>query len=173
MLSGAIMAIPHQEQSNPELCAFVVREHHLPILGLFERIVPMLSSATITHALPNSIAELLPLLFSKLQDECRHLMLRETGIIFPCVQKMSQDANTLCVHEQVLEHIKHTHQLMIQLLQKQRQLLHHYVTQPAWPADVKACINDLFLLETTMLRWIHFEQSALYPQLSTPIKSFR
>ncbi|MNY78034.1 hypothetical protein D3C86_2181220 [compost metagenome] len=60
----------------------------------------------------------------------------------------------------------HTHELLIELLQKMRQLMHHYITHPSWSQSLKSCVNEMFQMETDVLRWIHFEQSSLYPRLT-------
>jgi hypothetical protein len=61
-----------------------------------------------------------------------------------------------------------SHALILQLLQKERQILNNYVTSYKWEASWVSIVNELFHLETMVQRYVHLEQSKLYPLLINP-----
>ncbi|MBW0179099.1 hemerythrin domain-containing protein [Sediminibacterium sp.] len=149
-----------------EICSAIPAAYHTPILGSCGRIRTYLDQHVSIAELPAPVFEIVQLVFQKIEDELTHAFRKETGIVFPYLQQQMGDGKVL-LQPKVLDTMLHTHQVLIELLQKLRQLVHHYVTHPAWPDALKGCINEMFLLETHVLRWIHFEQSVLYPLLNS------
>lgn len=156
--------------SVQDMCNHILTEHHTPILRSCNTIRTYLQQHAPIVELPETVSEIVPLIFQKIEDELTHTFRKETGIIFPRIQQPIA-AKGVLLQPKVLETILSTHQTVIQLLQKLRQLMHNYVTHPNWPVSLRDCINEMFLLETHVLRWIHFEQSSLYPQLNSMSKN--
>lgn len=148
-----------------EICRTIPSTYHIPILDSCSRIRTYLDQHSSIAELPEPVSEIIQLVFQKIEDELTHSFRKETGIVFPYIQQQMGGAKIL-LQPKVVDAMLHTHQILIELLQKLRQLMHHYVTHPNWPDSLKTCINEMFLLETHVLRWIHFEQSTLYPLLN-------
>jgi hypothetical protein len=64
--------------------------------------------------------------------------------------------------------VLHAHQVILQLLQKERQILNNYVTCYHWDPAWAIVVNELFSIETMVHHFIHVEQSKLYPLLINP-----
>ncbi|MFZ6025895.1 MAG: hemerythrin domain-containing protein [Bacteroidota bacterium] len=148
-----------------EICRTIPSTYHMPILDSCGRIRVYLDQHAFIEELSEPVSEIVQLIFQKIEDELSHSFRKETGIIFPYIQQQMVGGKVL-LQPKVVDAMLHTHHVLIELLQKLRQLMHHYVTHPSWPDSLKACINEMFLLETHVLRWIHFEQSVLYPLLN-------
>ncbi len=168
MLSGGDTLFTSQVALDA-LCDHIQEAYHAPIARSCEAIETYFHTHTELPGFSESVSELLPLLFSRLQDECKHLMLKESGIVFPCIRQKALLGETCTVPPAVFEAIKETHQTLINLLQKLRQLLHNYVTQPGWPAEWVGCMQEFFALETSFHRWIYIAQSQLYPRIIKPL----
>lgn len=150
------------------MCDEIVLSHHTPIMTTCKSVSHFLQSNAVIKDLSAENTELLPLLHQKLEDELSNLFLKETGIIFPSVKnKAAQHAATLLAAS-VLDLVLHAHQLILQLLQKERQILNNYVTSYNWDISWTSIVNELFNLEIMVQRYIHFEQSKLYPILINP-----
>lgn len=148
-----------------EICQIIPATYHAPILASCANIRSYLEKHASIDELPAPVSEIVQLVFQKIEDELTHTFKKETGIIFPFIQQqITKDKIT--IQPKVVETMLHTHELLIELLQKMRQLMHHYITHPSWPQSLKSCVNEMFQMETDVLRWIHFEQSSLYPQLT-------
>lgn len=152
-----------------DLCKSIEQRFHTPILKSCKQIDDCLQQHANIAELPLQVVELLQLLFPKLQDELKHVFRKETGIVFPWVEKLQDDPLT-GINPAVIQSLQQTHHVIMQLLQKIRQLLHNYIALPQWPAYLRGCVNDMFLLETRVHRWIHFEQTVLFPHLLKAIK---
>lgn len=150
------------------MCDEIVKSHHTPIMAACKSVSIFLQSNNIIKDLAPKNTELLQLLHQKLEDELLHLFLKESGIIFPSVKiKASQHAATLLATS-VLELVVQAHTLILQLLQKERQILNNYVTSYKWDTSWINIVNELFNLESLVQRYIHLEQSKLYPLLINP-----
>ncbi len=147
-----------------EICRTIPSTYHMPILDSCGRIRMYLDQHASIAELTEPVSEIVQLVFQKIEDELTHSFRKETGIVFPYIQQQMGEEKVL-LQPKVVDTMLHTHQVLIELLQKLRQLMHHYVTHPSWPDSLKNCINEMFLLETHVLRWVHFEQSTLYPLL--------
>ncbi len=156
-------------QEVKELCKSVEGRFHAPILRSCKHISDCLQKHDDIAELPIPVVELLQLLFPKLQDELTHVFLKESGIVFPWVVAWQRDSVTTGINPSVIKSLQQTQHVIMQLLQKIRQLLHNYISHPQWPVYLRSCVNELFLLETRVHRWIHFEQNTLFPHLMKAI----
>jgi iron-sulfur cluster repair protein YtfE (RIC family) len=150
------------------MCDDVVTSHHTPIMAACKSVSNFLQSNLVIKDLSADNTELLQLLHQKLEDELSHLFLKETGIIFPSVKNKLAERAPILLASSVLTLVLHAHQLILQLLQKERQILNNYVTSYKWDASWVSIVNELFNLESMAQRYIHFEQSKLYPLLINP-----
>lgn len=148
-----------------EICKAIPGSYHTPILESCGRIAAYLDQHAFIAELTEPVSEIVQLVFQKIQDELTHSFRKEAGIIFPFIQQQ-QEGGPVLLQPAVIDTMLHTHEVLIELLQKLRWLMHHYVTDPVWPDALKACINEMFMMETSVLRWIHFEQSVFYPMLN-------
>ncbi len=148
-----------------EICRTIPSTYHMPIMDSCGRIRTYLQQHASIGELSEPVSEIVQLVFQKIEDELTHSFRKETGIVFPFIQQQTS-TDQVSLQPKVVDAMLHTHRVLIELLQKLRQLMHHYVTHPSWPDSLKTCINEMFLMETHVLRWIHFEQSTLYPLLT-------
>lgn len=148
-----------------EICRIIPPTYHTPIMESCGKIRAYLQQHASIDELTEPVSEIVQLVFQKIEDELTHSFRKEAGIVFPFIQQQAV-GEKIIIQPKVVETMLHTHRVLIELLQKLRQLMHHFVTHPSWPDTLKTCINEMFLLETHVLRWIHFEQSALYPLLN-------
>jgi iron-sulfur cluster repair protein YtfE (RIC family) len=158
------------------LCVLIQREYHPSINASCRKVEDFLLSSHFGRDLSIPSSELIHLVFMKLADEIRHFFLKESGIIFPAIQKSvkqhkekdhKEKPHAIHLQNPVLETIHQRQQVIVNLLQKLRHLLGDYNIQPDWHKDWKDCVNEMFLLETKIYQWIHIEGSLLYPKLST------
>lgn len=150
------------------MCDDIVSSHHLPIMAACKSVSNFLQTNAVVKDLSPENTELLQLLHQKLEDELTHLFLKETGIIFPSIKnKLAEHAQTLLASS-VLDLVLHAHQVILQLLQKERQILNNYVTCYHWDPAWDSVVNELFSIETMVHHFIHVEQSKLYPLLINP-----
>jgi iron-sulfur cluster repair protein YtfE (RIC family) len=158
-----------QDALTPEgLCNLIQMEYQPEIAASCATIEKYFSLHPYIKELPLSVSELTQLLFGKLNDELKHLFLKETGIVFPCIRKSyhgTENVNGVCLDAKVFETVHNTHQIIIGLTQKIRHLLNNFVVKSNWSKDWKICVNELFLLESKILQWIHVEQNLLYPKV--------
>lgn len=150
------------------MCDDIVTSHHTPIMAACKSVSNFLQSNLVIKDLSADNTELLQLLHQKLEDELSHLFLKETGIIFPSVKNKLAEQAPILLASSVLSLVLHAHQLILQLLQKERQILNNYVTSYKWEASWVSIVNELFNLESMVQRYIQFEQSKLYPLLINP-----
>jgi iron-sulfur cluster repair protein YtfE (RIC family) len=150
------------------MCDDIVTSYHTPIMVACKAVSIFLQSNNIIKDFAPKNTELLQLLHQKLEDELSHLFLKESGIIFPSVKiKAAQHAATLLASS-VLDLVVQSHARILQLLQKERQILNNYVTSNKWDASWINIVNELFNLESLVQRYIHLEQSKIYPLLINP-----
>ncbi len=161
-----------KEALTPEgLCNLIEFKYKQEIEDCCWNITEYLENNPQILELSDSVSELAHLLFSKLNDEIRHLFKKETVIIFPCIkhhyhgtQKMIP---TACMDNVVYRNIQGTHKVILNLLQKLRQVLENYQTEPQWSQDWKSCLDEMFTLENKVFNWIHIEQNLLYPKINS------
>lgn len=164
----------HDALTPEGLCNLILLEYHPDINESCNKVEHYLLCHPHISALSLSASELLQLLFIKLQDEVKSFSLKESGILFPCIKKnyhgTEKISNSHCFDPKIIETIHNTHQVIIGLTQKIRQLLDNYVVKTEWSKEWKSCVNELFLLENKILQWIHVEQNLLYPKVIHGIK---
>ncbi len=158
------------------LCALIQGEYHPSINASCRKIEDFLLSSHFGKDLSIPSSELVQLVFMKLADEIRHFFLKESGIIFPAIQKIGKQhkgkdhkdrPQAIHLQNPLLETIHQCQQVIMNLLQKLRHLLEDYNIQPNWHKDWKECVNEMYLLETKIYQWVHIEGSLLYPKLSS------
>jgi iron-sulfur cluster repair protein YtfE (RIC family) len=155
--------------SIEKMCDDIVSLYHAPIMAACKSVSAYLQSNTVIKDFSLENTELLQLLHRKLEDELSHLFLKEAGIIFPSVKSKLTQKSTTLLAPSVLDLVKHTHQLILQLLQKERQILNNYVTCYHWDPAWTRVVNELFSLETMVQHFVQVEQSKLYPLLITKV----
>jgi Regulator of cell morphogenesis and NO signaling len=159
-----------------KLCNLITLEYHPEILTLCTNIDNYFSDHPCTAEIPVATSELTHLLFNKLYDEVRHLFLKETGIVFPCIiKKYTSTANhsdNNCLDSSVSKTVHRNQVVIIDLIEKIRALLNGFTIEPEWDKELKKCIARLFILETKILEWIHIEQKFLYPKVTVQNKPY-
>lgn len=154
---------------TPEgLCNLIQLEYQPEIMNSCSAIEKYLLLHPYIKELPVSVSELIQLLFTKLEDELKHLFLKESGIVFPCIKKNYQGTEKLsndCLDPKVFDSVHSTHQIIIGLTQRVRQLMDNYAVKSNSSKEWKDCINEMFALENKILQWVHIEQNLLYPKV--------
>jgi iron-sulfur cluster repair protein YtfE (RIC family) len=161
-----------QDALTPEgLCNIIEYNYQAEIKQSRDKIRGYLNDNLQVLELSDSVSDLVHLLFQKLNDEVEHLFKKETVIIFPCIKHHYNGTERIlpdrCVENSVYRNIQGTHKVILNLLQKLRQVLDNYITDPAWSIEWKDCLNEMFTLENKIYNWIHLEQNYLYPKISS------
>jgi iron-sulfur cluster repair protein YtfE (RIC family) len=141
------------------LCKQIERECHPELLAICNHI----EGYFLVHAdteLTDSKSEMVQLLFLKLEDEMKHLFLKETTLLFPAIQNRHR---LLLLAPGVWKYIVLTQQGIATLLQRLRLLLNHFQILPAWNKDWCNCVQQFFQLEKKVYQWIFVEQNLLFP----------
>jgi iron-sulfur cluster repair protein YtfE (RIC family) len=153
-----------------KICNLIELEYQPEILNLCTNIDKYFTKHPCTTEIPVATSELTHLLFNKLQDEVKHLFLKESGIVFPCIiKKYTRGAkiyNKNCLDSNVSETVHQNQVMIIDLIEKIRALLNGFTIEPEWNKELKKCMARLFILETKILEWIHIEQKFLYPKVT-------
>jgi iron-sulfur cluster repair protein YtfE (RIC family) len=110
--------------------------------------------------LTDTTSETVQLLFSKLEDEMKHLLLKEKSLLFPAIQNRHR---MFVLAPGVWKYIVLTQQSIAALLLRLRMLLNHFQIIPAWNSDWSNCVQQFFQLEKKVHQWIFVEQNILYP----------
>jgi len=154
---------------TPEgLCNLIQLEYQPEIMHSCSVIENYLSQHPYIKELPLSVSELIQLLFGKLEDELKHLFLKESGIVFPFIKKNYHGTEKVSASNfdpKLFETVFNTHQIIIGLTQRVRQLMNNYVVKSNASKEWKDCIDEMFLLENKILQWVHIEQNLLYPKV--------
>lgn len=161
-----------REAMTPEgLCNIIEYRYQAEIRHSAEKIQEYLHANPQVVELSDSVSELVHLLFQKLADEVLHLFRKETVIIFPCIKHHYRGTEriipTNCVENSVYRNIQGTHKLILNLVQRLRQVLDNYHTDVSWSSAWKECLNEMFTLENKIYNWIYVEQNYLYPKINT------
>jgi iron-sulfur cluster repair protein YtfE (RIC family) len=153
-----------------ELCDLIEFSYQNQIKQLSDKINGFLEENVQITELSDSVSELVHLLFRKLDDEIAHLFKKETLIIFPCIKHrfngIEKIIPTNCVENTVYRNIQGTHKVILNLVQKIRQVLDNYQADASWSSEWKDCLNEMFTLENKIYNWIHLEQNFLYPKIN-------
>lgn len=170
-MSAANKLVATRQHHLQEVCQNIVQYHHAGITRLCNSIQHYLETARLNGGLPPEKLELTTLLFYKLQDELSRVFLKETRILFPCIEskcKAKNKKNCSCLQNSVIETIQKNHQNIIQLTQKLRHILHNYTALGNAPNDWHRCLNNFFELENKIMLWIHTESQELYNTPTDP-----
>jgi iron-sulfur cluster repair protein YtfE (RIC family) len=141
------------------LCTQIERECHPELLAICNNI----EGYFLVHAdseLTDTTSETVQLLFSKLEDEMKHLLLKEKSLLFPAIQNRHR---MFVLAPGVWKYIMLTQQSIAALLLRLRMLLNHFQIIPAWNSDWSNCVQQFFQLEKKVHQWIFVEQNILYP----------
>jgi iron-sulfur cluster repair protein YtfE (RIC family) len=106
------------------------------------------------------IAEMVQLVFFKVEDEMKHLLLKEKNLIFPGIKSNNR---LFVLSPAAWEYIQNTQRVIAELIEKIRHLLNHFKTEPACSKDWQQCVQQFFQLEKKIHQWIFVEQNILYP----------
>jgi iron-sulfur cluster repair protein YtfE (RIC family) len=159
------------ESLTPEgLCNLIEFSFQQEIQQSGDRIRRYLNENEQVPDLSDSVSDLVHMLFKQLSDEVDHLFLKEAVIIFPCI-KHHYNGNekvipTSCVDNSVYRNIQGTHKVILNLLQRLRQVLDSYALKITWSKEWRDCLADLSLFEKKIFEWIHVEQRVLYPKIN-------
>jgi iron-sulfur cluster repair protein YtfE (RIC family) len=170
MLLNNSDTISNELLSPQGLCSLIELEYHPSINTSLRKVEDYLISNAYGKELSIPISELIHLVFMKLADELQHFFLKESGIIFPAICKnekaiQAKEPGQHQLQNALLETVQQRQQIIVNLLQKMRQLLHDYNIHSEWSIEWQVCVNEMFLLETKIYQWIHIEGSLLYPKL--------
>jgi iron-sulfur cluster repair protein YtfE (RIC family) len=151
------------------LCDVIKQEYHPEIEDLLNKIHHfLLQNPADVKDLSLSDSELLQLLFFKLQDETKHLLLKERLLIFPSIQENAQNENN---HANIDSKdmtllMENTHENILDSIKKIRSLLQDYRVKENWREEVKQCVYNFECLEAAIIEWINFEHNLLYPKIN-------
>ena len=152
-----------KEETSPEGLCHIIEQECQPEILISCKIVESYFKNNSNKELPDATSELVQLLCAKLQDELKHLFLRESGIIFSGIKKKGIE---FTIENKACENIHRTQQVIVNLLLKLRQILNNYVIQKEWSTEWKNCVHQIFMLEKQIHQWIYIEQSLLYPAIT-------
>lgn len=152
-----------QEKGSPVGLCDIIEKKCQPEINTSIKGIEYYFSELSTNEIPDSVMELVQLLFYKLQDEVQHIFLKESGLIYPGIKKAN---DAFFIEKRASETITHTQQVITNLLLKLRQLLNNYVVPPESSKEWKDCVHEFYQLENKIHRWIYIEQSLLYPAIT-------
>ena len=169
MLLNNSDTVSNELLSPQGLCSLIELEYHPSINTSLRKVEDYLISNAYGKELSIPMSELIHLVFMKLSDELQHFFLKESGIIFPAICKnekaiQAKEPGQHQLQNALLETVQQRQQIIVNLLQKMRQLL-YYNIHSEWSIEWQVCVNEMFLLETKIYQWIHIEGSLLYPKL--------
>jgi iron-sulfur cluster repair protein YtfE (RIC family) len=106
------------------------------------------------------IAEMVQLVFFKMEDEMKHLLLKEKNLIFPGIKSKQR---LFVLSPAAWKYIVDTQRVIADLIEKIRHLLNHFQTKPTCSREWQQCVQQFFELEKKIHQWIFVEQNLLYP----------
>jgi hypothetical protein len=110
------------------LCDQIEQECHYELLSICSDIEHYFEQQEEMH-FSDSIAEIVQLVFLKMEDEMKHLFLKEKNLIFPVIKSRKP---LFVLAPAVWTYIVHTQRGIADLLQKIRHLLNHFQVLPNW-----------------------------------------
>ena len=110
---------------------------------------------------------LIQVLFQRLEEEMEQVFRKESIVLFPLIREQVEGNGLKKINENAFEILKESHNKMIQIAQKLRQLTNNYFVKSGWNAPAKLCVNELFDFEQALQRWIHLEEGVLFPKLDS------
>lgn len=105
-------------------------------------------------------ADLLGLLFMRLQDETQQMIRNDELIIFPLIRN-DKGLRPCPARKLPIEMMRQMDQKIMQVLEKIRLLSHNYIVQPGWNASFKICCNEMFNLEQQLQQAIYIKENVL------------
>ncbi|WP_133177722.1 hypothetical protein [Chitinophaga parva] len=160
-----------QEYSTEELCTLIANRYHSSITQACNFLQEHVLHNTYILSLPDTNVELAHVLFIKMQDELKHLFLKESGILFPCIRKHFSGSDACnaprCTKYSVITTITEQHLQILSLFNRIKRLL--LIDDMLYISNVslKACRDHFMALETDMRQWMYIEQTLLFPWLQS------
>lgn len=142
-----------------ELCLQIEQECHPELLTICKDIAAYFGRQD--HlGFSDPIAEMVRLVFFKIEDEMKHLLLKEKNLIFPGIKSKQR---LFVLSPAAWKYIVHTQRIIAELMERIRHLLNHFQTQPTCSREWQHCVQQFFQLEKKIHQWIFVEQNILYP----------
>ena len=160
-----------QDYSTEELCELIANRYHTAIVDGCNLLQERLLHNSYILSLPDTNVELAHLLFAKMQDELKHLFLKESGILFPCIRKhfAGNDACNAprCTKYTVINTITEQHLQILSLFNRIKRLLLIDDVIYIHNVSLKTCRDHFMALETNIRQWMYIEQTLLFPWLDS------
>lgn len=157
-------SIDYHDFTIDELCDYLEERHYKQILSDMEITHYYLTHLSYTEQLDS--AELINILFRKLQIELKQLFTKDSILIFPHLKKRSE----VYVN---LEPINTIHQKINGLLQQIRKLLNNYIQQPHWSSSIKICCNELYSLEQEVQLVLYLKENFLWTKINAASNEYK
>jgi iron-sulfur cluster repair protein YtfE (RIC family) len=106
------------------------------------------------------VTEMVQLIFFKMEDEVKHLLLKEKNLIFPGIKSSKR---LFVLSPAAWQYIVQTQRVIAELIERIRHLLNHFQTNPSSSKEWQQCVQQFFQLEKKIHQWIFVEQNILYP----------
>ncbi len=154
---------PNQALSVIALCNEIELQYFLQIRQATGNIVIYLQkNGQIENLLP-AASELVHIIFFKLRYEMKQCFLKEKRILFPLVSDAGpKDSKDLAAE---IDPFKKTHQHILELTQKLRQIMCRFETKPDYSKEYNDFNNELQTLENNIFKWILIEEDLLFPKV--------
>lgn len=160
-----------QEYSTEELCTLIAGQYHSGITEACNYLQEHVLHNTYILSLPDTNVELAHVLFIKMQDELKHLFLKESGILFPCIRKHFSGSDACnaprCTKYSVITTITEQHLQILSLFNRIKRLLLMDDALYISNVSLKACRDHFMALEADMRQWMYIEQTLLFPWLQS------
>ncbi len=127
---------------------------HVAIKGLIESLLPAAS-------------ELVHIIYYKLRYEMKQCMLKEKKTLFPLI--IEATAKDIVLLAEAIEPFRKTHQHIMELSQKLRQIIFGYKAQSCYSKEFKDFINELKNLENIICKWILVEEDLIFPKVNSDL----
>jgi iron-sulfur cluster repair protein YtfE (RIC family) len=142
-----------------ELCHQIEQECHPELLTICKDIAAYFGGQE-HWGFSDPIAEMVQLVFFKMEDEMKHLLLKEKNLIFPGIKSKQR---LFVLSPAAWKYIVDTQRVIAELIERIRHLLHHFQTKPTCTKEWQQCVQQFFELEKKIHQWIFVEQNMLYP----------
>lgn len=159
---------PKQSLSLQALCNEIETIHYNKINECCHNVVEYLKNNEQVHDLLPSVSELVHIFFYKLNYEIKQCFLKEKQELYPFI--LGDSTKDKMEIDSVIEPYKDKHELILKISKKLGQVLCGYETHPHWSREFTNFINELFLLENNIYKWIHVEEDLLFPRLMSSIE---
>lgn len=142
-----------------DLCHQIEQECHPELLTICKDIAAYFSRQD-HWGFSDPIAEMVQLVFFKMEDEMKHLLLKEKNLIFPGIKSKQR---LFVLSPAAWKYIVDTQRVIAELIERIRHLLNHFQTKPTCSKEWQHCVQQFFQLEKRIHQWIFVEQNILYP----------